>query len=178
MKTVISILNTLYYITTFSCVVILIIGFTKRYFFNYHPSVRDYEMDKTYRLFKTGGILMIICMMISGIKTQLIKKDFEECLHESKINFVEVNGSYFSQYDTKGLFDTFEYHSGRDKCEKFQGLINLENGKNIPITVVKHCYDKNKYIIISKAYGSETIIGEITTDKFNQLTVDSIDVQE
>ena len=116
---------------------------------------------------------MIICTMIYGLKTQLIKKDFKDSLKGNKINFVEVNGFYFNQYDTKGLFDTFESHSGRDKCEKFLGLINLENDKNIPIEVIKHCYDKNKYIIISKAYGSETIIGEITTDKFNQLVADS-----
>lgn len=173
MQTFISSLTFIQYICGIFAAIILLLIFVKNNLYEYHPSIGDVEMFKIKKLSIISGSLVMVCFLIFGVKNKLIKKDFKDSLKVNKINFVEVNGFYFNQYDTKGLFDIFESHSGRDKCEKFLGLINLENDKNIPIEVIKHCYDKNKYIIISKAYNSETIIGEITTDKFNQLVADS-----
>ncbi|MBD8083796.1 hypothetical protein [Chryseobacterium caseinilyticum] len=178
MKTFISTLTALQFIVGFIGFIIIIIAFLKKNMYEYHPSIKETEMFKINTKHFLGGTFILVCLVISGLKTQLIKKDFQDSLNENKINFVEINGIYFTQYDIRDLFKNFEHDAGRYRCEKFSGLINLENDKNIPIEVIKHCYDKDKYIIISKAFETETTIGEIITDKFNQLVIDSASAQQ
>ncbi|WP_435525780.1 hypothetical protein [Chryseobacterium indoltheticum] len=76
-----------------------------------------------------------------------------------------------------GLFDKFEPTEGRFRCESFTGFINFENTKSIPIEVIRHCYEKNRYIIISKKYYMDADIGDIVTDKFDYIQKDTINSQ-
>lgn len=59
----------------------------------------------------------------------------------------------------------------------FSGIINLDNNESISVEIIKHCYEKNRYIIVSKQYSVESTIGDINTDKFDYLKSDSINTE-
>ncbi|MBP2617014.1 hypothetical protein [Chryseobacterium jejuense] len=90
-------------------------------------------------------------------------------LKENKITLVEVNGFPFAQEDAADLFIKFEGDPGRFHCESYPGYITFENNELIPIEVIQHCYEENKYIIVSKKYTTDATIGIITTSKFNYI---------
>lgn len=110
-------------------------------------------------------ILIAIFTFIVGDKFAV--KDFEKKLKHNKIILLEVNGTYLNQNEVNDIFTKFIDTEGRFRCERFNGRITLENNISIPIEVVKHCYEENRYVIISKNYAIDGVIGDVKTDKFN-----------
>lgn len=66
MKTFISILTALQFIFGFIGVIILLTAFLKKNMYEYHPSIKETEMDKINTKNILGGTLILVCLMISG----------------------------------------------------------------------------------------------------------------
>lgn len=130
--------------------------------------------DKKLNLQYTAGVFIVISTALFLISKELVKNDFTRTLRNNKIISVELYNNFFSQDDIKNIFNKFESTEGRFRCESFSGFINFENGENIPIEVFRHCYEKNRYIIISKKYSIDATIGDIRTSAFDFIKTDSI----
>lgn len=141
----------------------------------YHQSSERQEISlKKASYMKISGFLMSFCMIsICGTKN-LIAFQLKEKLSENAIVSAEFEGIFFSRNDIQGIFDHFEADEGRNRCDYFSGFLSLENGETIPIEVIRHCYEKNRYVIISKQYELDATIGDIRTDKFDYLKNDHI----
>ena len=144
----------------------------------YYPSNLQEEVSKKIAKFSyiLGTSLTVSFICFFGGK-QVIKLDFQNTLRNNKIISTEINGIFFSQEDLKDVFSNFQSTESRYRCDHFTGYINLENNESIPIEVIRHCYEKNRYIIISKKYYMDTDIGDIRTSKFDFIQKDTIDSQ-
>lgn len=144
----------------------------------YYPSNLQEEVSKKIAklsyIFGTSLTVSFICF-IGG--KQVIKLDFQNTLSNNKIISTEINGIFFSQEDLKDAFNNFRGTEGRYRCDHFTGYINLENNESIPIEVIRHCYEKNRYIIVSKKYYMNADIGDIVTDKFDYIQKETINSQ-
>ncbi|MGO4707618.1 hypothetical protein AB4Y90_00600 [Chryseobacterium sp. 2TAF14] len=136
----------------------------------HYPSNLQREVsEKISKNFYIAGALITFSILCFSGGKQIIKLDFKNTLAHNKIISVEINGIFFSQDDLKDVFTNFQDTEGRYRCDHFPGYINLENNEIIPIEVIRHCYEKNRYIIISKKYYLDADIGDITTDKFEYI---------
>ncbi|WP_267402281.1 MULTISPECIES: hypothetical protein [unclassified Chryseobacterium] len=173
MKTLISTLVTLGYISAIIAIVSLAIVIIKKCL--YYPSdIRREATEKTTKIFYIAGCCMVfssICFL--GAK-EIVKYDFKRTLKQHTIISVDIENIFFSQNDIEGVFDHFETDEGRYRCESFTAIINLDDNESIPIEIIRHCYEKNRYIIISKQYSLDSTIGDIRTDKFNHIQKDTI----
>lgn len=173
MKILISTLVIFGYISAIIGVISLILLLIKKS--TYYPSNRQEEvLDKIGKLKYIAGIFITISTCCFLGSKELIKQDFRKALNENKIISTELDEVFFSQQDIKDVFNNFEPTEGRFKCESFNGFINFENGENIPIEVFRHCYEKNRYIIISKKYKVDATIGDIRTSAFNYIKNESV----
>lgn len=144
----------------------------------YYPSNLQEEASKKIAKLSyiLGTSLTVSFICFFGGK-QVIKLDFQNTLRNNKIISTEINGIFFSQEDLKDAFNNFQGTEGRYRCDHFTGYINLENNESIPIEVIRHCYEKNRYIIISKKYYLNADIGDIVTDKLDYIQKDTINSQ-
>jgi hypothetical protein len=145
---------------------------------SYYPSNRQNEIAE--KLLKTGhvvGIFMVLTLGSFMLAKETIKYNFKKTIRSNKIISAEINGMFFGQEDIKDVFKNFESTEGRFRCEIFTGFINFENNESIPIEVIRHCYDKNRYIIISKKYNLDVDIGDIKTSQFDYIQKDSTNSQ-
>ena len=176
MKILISTLVTFGYISAIIGVVSLILLLIKKS--TYYSSNRQEEiLDKMGKLKYIAGIFITISTTCFLGSKELIKQDFRKALNENKVISTELDDTFFSQDDMKSVFRNFESTEGRFRCEHYSGFINFESGENIPIEVFRHCYEKNRYIIISKKYSIDATIGDIRTSAFDFIKSDSITSQ-
>ncbi|MCS3530645.1 hypothetical protein M2373_002044 [Chryseobacterium sp. JUb7] len=173
MSTLISILSAFGYISAVIGAIFLLIAFAKKMLY-YPPIVKEKVSDKLSKNFYVAGALITISLTCFSGGKQLIKSDFKNSLQNNKIISAEVNGIFFSQDDLKGIFNNFQDTEGRYRCDHFTGVINFEHNESIPVEIIRHCYEKNRYIIISKKYDMDTDIGDIRTSKFDYLQKDTI----
>lgn len=142
------------------------------------PNSQTQDPDKTSKYF----FALALCLFLSFTSflggKELIRRDFHKALKEKKIVSVEANGFFFSQEDSADLFTKFDSDPGRYHCDTFLGSINFENNEYIPIEIIRHCYERNQYIIISKQYPLDATIGIIYTSKFDFIQNDSISVSQ
>lgn len=168
MKTFIPLLSLITYASGFGAVIFIIQILLKKVI--YHPpSTRDEAKEKSLKYQSMLGLCFTLSIASNMVSKELIKHDFIKMLKENKITLVEVNGFSFSQEDAADLFTKFEGDSGRFHCESYLGYITFENNESIPIKVIQHCYEENQYIIVSKKYSTDVIIGIITTSKFDYI---------
>ncbi len=168
METFIQALSLIKYVSFLGIAISIILILSKKVIY-YPPNKINQAKEKSSKYQSIFGLclsLSIACILCSNA---LIKSDFKKKLKENKINLVEVNGFYFAQEDAIDLFTKFEGDPGRFHCESYLGYITFENNESIPIEVIQHCYEKNKYIIVSKEYSTDVTIGIITTSKFNYI---------
>lgn len=176
MNTFISILCALGFISAIIGIVFLILLVIKKSTY-YPPNRQEESSDKKARLtYSSLTLLTASTFCFVGAKA-IIKKDFQNTLSNNKIISTEINGIFFSQEDLKDAFNNFQGTEGRYRCDHFTGYINLENNESIPIEVIRHCYEKNRYIIISKKYYLNADIGDIVTDKLDYIQKDTINSQ-
>lgn len=173
MNTLIPILSAFGFIFAIIGVVYLLIAFAKKLLY-YPPKVQQEVSEKISKKFYIAGALITISFICILGGKQLIKFDFQNTLQNNKIISAEINGIFFSQDDLKGIFNNFQGTEGRYRCDHFTGIINFENNESIPVEVIRHCYEKNRYIIISKKYNMDADIGDIRTSKFDYLQKDTI----
>ncbi len=141
----------------------------------YYPSSRREEISEKIAInSKIFSFLIFFCIFSVWGTKSLIAFQLKEKLSENTIVSAEFDGIFFSKDDVKGMFDHIESDEGRNRCDSFSGFLNLENGEEIPIEVIRHCYEKNRYIIISKQYDFDATIGDIITDKFDYIKSDSV----
>lgn len=168
MEVFIQILTLIKYVSFLGIAIFIILILLKKII--YHPpNTIDQAKEKSSKYQSILGLsisLSIACIV--GSK-KLIKHDFQKMLKENKILLVEVNGFPFAQEDAADLFTKFEEDPGRFYCESYLGYITFENNESIPIEVIQHCYEENKYIIVSRQYSTDATIGIITTSKFNHI---------
>ncbi|WP_336686534.1 hypothetical protein [Chryseobacterium bernardetii] len=168
MEVFIQILTLIKYVSFLGIAISIILILLKKII--YHPpNTINQAKEKSSKYLSIFGLclsLSIVCIV--GSK-ELIKQDFQKRLKENKILLVEINGFSFAQEDAADLFTKFEVDPGRFYCESYLGYITFENNESIPIEVIQHCYEENKYIIVSKKYSTDVTIGIITTSKFNYL---------
>jgi hypothetical protein len=176
MDTFISLLITIGFIFAIIGVAFLILLIIKKSTY-YPPNKQEQASDKKARLTYTSLTLITISTFCFTGAKAIIKKDFKNTLEENKIMLVEFDDVFFSQDDMNGVFNKFESTEGRFRCESFTGFINFENKKSIPIEIIRHCYEKNRYIIISKKYNIDVTIGDIRTSKFDYIQLDTINSQ-
>lgn len=144
----------------------------------YYPSNKHNEIaEKLSKTSQVIGISMILTLGCFKLREEIIKYNFKETIQNNKIVSLKIDGTFFSQDDMKGVFNNFEPTEGRFRCESFTGFINFDNNETIPIKLLRHCYEKNRYIIISKKYNIETDIGDIKTSKFDYIQKDTINSQ-
>ena len=144
----------------------------------YYPSnLQEEASKKTSKFFYIFGTSLTVSFICFFGGKQIIKLDFKNTLRYNKIISTEINDTFFSQEDLKDVFNNFQGTEGRYRCDRFSGYINLENNESIPIQVIRHCYQKNRYIIISKKYYMDADIGDIVTDKFDYIQKDTINSQ-
>ena len=176
MNTFISILCALGFISAIIGIVYFLIILSKKMV--YYPSNLQEEASKKIAKLSyiLGTSLTVSFICFFGGK-QVIKLDFQNTLRNNKIISTEINGIFFSQEDLKDAFNNFQGTEGRYRCDHFIGYINLENNESIPIEVIRHCYEKNRYIIISKKYYLNADIGDIVTDKLDYIQKDTINSQ-
>lgn len=144
----------------------------------YYPSNRQNEVAE--KLSKTGyivGASMVLALGSFMLGKEIIKYTFKETIQNNKIVSAEIDGIFFSQDDIKDIFNNFEPSEGRFRCESFTGYINFDNNETIPVEIIRHCYEKNNYIIISKKYNLDVDIGDIKTSKFDYIQKDTINSQ-
>ncbi len=172
MKLFISILTIFGYVSAIIAIVFIIRVFVKKA--TYYPSSMQNEVTKKIsHLLYIAGFFGIASMACFFGGERIIVYDFKKTLREHKIVAGEFNDVFFSKEDINGVFDNFESTEGRYKCEAFTGFIDLDNGESIPVKVIRHCYEKNRYIIISKKYDLDATIGDIRTSKFDDIKIDS-----
>lgn len=136
----------------------------------YHPpNTINQAKEKSSKYLSIFGLCLLLSIVCTMGSKELIKYDFQKMLKENKITLVEVNGFSFAQQDAADLFTRFEDDPGRFHCESYLGYITFENNESIPIEVIEHCYEENKYIIVSRKYSTDATIGIITTSKFNYI---------
>ncbi|ASE62854.1 hypothetical protein EGY07_01020 [Chryseobacterium indologenes] len=168
MKTFIQLLSFISYASALGIAVYVLRELLKKVLY-YPPNTINSAKEKLSKHQSILGLcfpLSIACII--GSKA-LIKHDFQKMLKENKIILVEVNGFPFAQEDGADLFTKFEEDPGRFHCESYSGNITFENNESIPIEVIQHCYEENKYIIVSKKYSTDATIGIITTSKFQYI---------
>lgn len=176
MNTLIPILSAFGFIFAIIGVVYLLIAFAKKMLY-YPPNIQQEASEKISKNFYIAGTLITVSTICFLGGKQIIKFDFHNTLKHNKIINAEINGIFFSQDDLNGVFNNFEGTEGRYRCDHFKGFINLENNETIPIEIIRHCYKKNRYIIISKKYYMDVDIGDIRTSKFDYIQKDTIDSQ-
>jgi len=169
MSTLILILSAFGYISAIIGIIFCLLAFAKKML--YYPS--NVQENVSENLYVAGTLIAVSFICFLGGK-QLIKSDFQNSLQNSKITSAEINGIFFSQDDLKDVFNNFQGTEGRYRCDHFTGFINFDNNESIPIEVIRHCYEKNRYIIISKKYDMDADIGDIKTSKFNYIQNDTI----
>ncbi|HCN50812.1 MAG TPA: hypothetical protein DIT10_17280 [Chryseobacterium sp.] len=135
----------------------------------YPPNTINEAKEKSSKYLSIFGICLSLSTICTLGSKAFIKQDFQKTLKENKIILLEINGFPFAQEDAADLFTKFEDDPGRFHCESYLGYITFENNESIPIEVIQHCYEENKYIIVSKKYAIDTTIGMITTSKFNYI---------
>lgn len=141
----------------------------------YYPSNRQDEIsDKISDLLYKTGIFIFFGVICFVLAKELIKKDFKTTIKENKIVSAQINDVFLSNEDLKGIFNKFQSTEGRYMCESYIGFLDLENGETMPIKIIKHCYEKNRFIIVSKKYSIDVTIGDVVTDKLNFALTDSI----
>ncbi|WBV50714.1 hypothetical protein [Chryseobacterium gambrini] len=175
MKTLISLIATLGYISAIACAVYFIIIFIKKILY-YPPNVKEKVYEEIMKLSYISGLLLVFSSTCFWVAKEIVEYDFKSTLRKHTIVSAEIENIFFSQEDMRGIFDHFENDEGRYRCESFSGIINLDNNESISVEIIKHCYEKNRYIIVSKQYSVESTIGDINTDKFDYLkkNIDSI----
>lgn len=141
MKIFVSVIMFLSYISAIGA----FISFLRLFIFKityYHASRRQEISDKKASLGKVAGFLMAFYMVgVWGTKN-LIAFQLKEKLSENTIVSAEFDGIFFSKNDVKGMFDDFEPNEGRYRCDRFSGFLTFENGEEIPVEVIRHCYEK------------------------------------
>lgn len=168
METFIQILSFIKYVSFLGIALSAILILLKKVI--YHPpSTINQAKEKSLKYQSILGFCLLLSITCIVSSKGLIKHDFQKTLKENKIILVEVNGFSFAQEDAADIFTKFEGDSGRFYCESYLGYITFENNVSIPIEVIEHCYEENKYIIVSKKYSTDVTIGIITTSKFNSL---------
>lgn len=136
----------------------------------YYPSnIIRQAKEKSSKYQSIAGLCIFVSIACTLGSKELLKYDFQKKLKENRIIQLEINGFTFAQEDAADIFTKFEGDPGRFHCESYLGYITFENNEFIPIEVIQHCYEENKYIIISKKYSTDTTIGVITTSKFNYI---------
>lgn len=174
MKILIQILSAIGFITAIIGAINLLISFAKKMLY-YPPDVMQEVSEKILKnLYISGTLITVSTICFLGGK-QIIKFDFHNTLKHNKIINAEINGIFFSKNDLNDVFNNIEGTEGRYRCDHFNGFINLENNKTIPIEIIRHCYEKNRYLIISKKYYMDADIGDIRTSKFDYIQRDTID---
>jgi hypothetical protein len=173
MKILISTLTTFGAIFIFIAIVFLIMSLIKK--MTYYPSNRQDEIsDKISDFMYKSGFFFFCGFVCFALAKEIIKKDFKTSIKENKIVSARVNDVFFSNEDMEGIFTKFQSTEGRYMCESYMGFLDLENGETLPIKIIKHCYEKNRFIIVSKKYSIDATIGDIITDKFDSAIYDSI----
>jgi hypothetical protein len=154
-------------LVSFIFVIILLI--TK---ITYHPpNMRAAAADKSHRVGSFFGFFMVASSICFGGAKEVIKKEFENTLKERKIISLEINDFFLSQDESVTLFQKFESVEIRTQGKSFTGVINLEDSEVIPIKIITHHYDKNRYTIVSEKYDYlEADIGDIETPKLRIIT--------
>ncbi len=176
MKILISTIVTFGYISAIIAVVFLILLLIKKATF--YPSNRQEEISgKIFKINRIAGIAMIISFISFMLSKELVKLDFNNTLSENKIISFEIDDFFINPDEIRDAFKNFESSAGRFRCEKFNGFINFENGKSIPIEVFRHCYEKKRYTIISKKHSIDATIGDVRTSLFDFIKNDSITSQ-
>ncbi|UHO38758.1 hypothetical protein H5J24_00720 [Chryseobacterium capnotolerans] len=168
MEIFIQILTLIKYVSFLGIAISIILILLKKII--YHPpnTINQVKVKSSKYQSIFGLCLSLSIACIVGSKA-LIKEDFQKMLKENKILLVEINGFSFVQEDAADLFTKFEGDPGRFHCESYLGYITFENNESIPIEVIQHCYEENKYIIVSRKYSTDSTIGIITTSKFNYI---------
>lgn len=176
MNILIQILSSVGFITAIIGVIYLLISIGKKMLY-YPANVQQEALKKISKNFQIAGILIAISTICFLGGKQIIKFDFYYTLKHNKMINTEIDGIFSSENDLNGVFNNFEGTEGRNQCEHFRGFINLENNETIPIEIIRHCYEKNRYIIISKKYYMDADIGDILTDKFDYIQKETINSQ-
>lgn len=165
MNTLIPILTTFGVISAVIGIIFFLIAVANKMLYA-TSNVQAKNSEKISKNFYISAILITTSIFCFLGGKKIIKFDFHDTLQHNKIISVEIDGIFFSQDDIKDVFNNFDSTEGRYRCNHFFGFINLENNETIPIEVIRHCYEKNRYIIISKKYNIDTDIGDIITSKF------------
>jgi len=168
MKILIQILSAIGSITAIIGAIFLLISFAKKMLY-YPPNVIQEASEKIANNFYIAVTLITVSTICFLGRKQIIKFDFHNTIKRNKIINAEINGIFFSESDLNGVFSNFEGTEGRNRCDNFRGFINLENNETIPIEIIRHCYEKNRYIIISKKYYMDANIGDIRTSAFDYI---------
>ncbi|AZA80884.1 hypothetical protein C1637_11255 [Chryseobacterium lactis] len=168
MKTFIQILSLINFLSVLGIAISLLLILIKKVIY-YPPNAINDAKEKSSKYLSVFGLCLSLSTACTFGSKALIKSDFQKTLKENKIILVEVNGFSFAQEDAADLFTKFEGDPGRFHCESYLGYITFENDESIPIEVIQHCYEENKYIIVSKKYSTDATIGIITTSKFDYI---------
>lgn len=176
MSILISVLTFFGYISAIIGIVFLIKLFVIKA--TYYPSNRRDEIaEKFSRTSRIIGVSMLLTLGSFKLAKETIKYSFKKTVKNNKIISAEINGIFFGQEDMKDVFKNFEPTEGRFRCESFNSYINFDNNETIPIEIIRHCYQKNRYIIISKKYNLDVDIGDIKTSQFDYIQKDSTNSQ-
>jgi len=173
MKILISTLTTFGAIFILIAIVFFIMLFIKK--MTYYPSNRQDEIsDKISDFMYKSGFFFFCGFVCFALAKEIIKKDFKASIKDNKIVSAQVNDVFLTNEGIEGIFTKFQSTEGRYMCESYTGFLDLENGETLPIKIIKHCYEKNRFIIVSKKYSIDATIGDVVTDKFNFAIADTI----
>lgn len=173
MSTLISTINIIGYISAIVGITFLIPALIKKLLY-YPPNKREEAYEKSFKLMKISGSFITSSMIcFFGLKA-IIKNDFKTKLQKNKILSAEFNKVFLSENDAQSVFKNLKPTEGRHRCTKYAGTIFLDNSEAVPIEIIKHCYEKNRYILVSKEYDKNTDIGDIVTNKLDFILNDSI----
>jgi len=168
MKILIEFLSVITFLTAIGLGVFIILILLKKIIYS-PPGSTNKTDKKTSQYLPLLGACLPLCFISSLGSKEIIRYEFRKTLKESKIESVEVNGFFFGREDATKMFSKLEYDPGRYHCESYPGIITFENNESTPIEIIRHCYEKNQYIIVSRKYSENVSIGIITTSELDHI---------
>lgn len=96
MKTLISLIATLGYISAIACAVYFILIFIKKILY-YPPNVKEKVYEEIMKLSYISGLLLVFSSTCFGVAKEIVEYDFKRTLRKHTIVSADIENIFFSQ---------------------------------------------------------------------------------